>query len=519
MAKDSVNMNDLDAVDEDAQFSVMLDQVSLLDQIESIMEVERSGNKLEAFKQYVAVGDQLQKMLGGANPSQFNVITKQLDFVMSRVENLSSEVEEREEIVRQESEQALMQDAFLSMKRARELEDEGNIAEALEVHMHAGEVLIEALKWTRNENLRSIISQSIEQCLGRVELLREYRLYAPEKFLPKPIQDENAKKIVDISKQPDSLLNWESFDPNVCVRILSFLSISELSGLFTVCMDWRRILKSPRLQNLWKNIVLGDLPTQDVLGHGPSLEWFMESNLTDYVERLTISLGSLDAGSWMDHQDCLKLVHTPLLKLRSLLFITTYLETPNLIIAKFENLTELFLETPVDLTEVAEFMPSLRCFHCSTLNLETFQPKSIHKNLQYLSFIYGVNAINLNLIFHCFPNLLFLALEVDQPIIHLAQCLQYTNLEVLNLSWNRETFWKNRTGKTISEEEGLEWFKQIQVPRLILDLDYVLQGGRALQTVLSECMPDSIIEISGTAHLTSYKTFIKYSNEYKDRNR
>ena len=31
------------------------------------------------------------------------------------------------------------------------VEDEGNIAEALEVHMHAGEVLIEALKWTRNE--------------------------------------------------------------------------------------------------------------------------------------------------------------------------------------------------------------------------------------------------------------------------------------------------------------------------------------------------------------------------------
>jgi len=481
-------------------FTEMLDEISLLNEIEVAQKLELT-DKLTAFKQYVQLGDKLKNMLESATDFQVDVISQQLDYVMNRIEQLAKQVEEDEEIARQQSEQTLMTEAFSAMREARDLEDDGKISEALEMHMHAGQVLIEALKWTTNDNLRSVISKNIEQCLTRVELLREYRLYVPEKFIPMESDDK-----------PKALLNWESFDPNVCVRILSFLSVSELSGLFTICKDWHRILKSPRLQNLWKSIVIGNSPQNNLLGHGPTLKWFMDSNLTDYVERLTISVGSLDAGSWMDHQDCLDLVHTPLLKLRSLLFITTDLETPNLIIAKFENLTELFMETPVDLTEVAEFMPNLRSFHCSTLDLQRFQPKTIHENLQYLSFVYGVNAINVSLLFHCFPNLRFLGLEVDQPIIHLAQCLQHTKLEILNLSWNRETFWKNRQGKDISEEEGLDWFRHIHVSRLILDLDYVLQDGRALQAVLSEALPDSSIEIAGTSHLSNFKTFLDFAD-------
>lgn len=493
---------------EDDEYSALFAKLSVVDRLDGILKKENSGSVNEALTEYKEVASILEETLSELeNDAQKGIVQSQLDYVSRRIH----EIEESFSSVPLEG---TVFGAIEQIEEGLRMELESHHRLALNSYMAAGESLLSVIgNPNLNDILYEMVTSNLEKCMKRVDFLKD--VIAQEAMLRQRAQIQNVEEESESERSEEDSEGIEPFpwfevlDQDQLQRVIDFLPPRDVTNLLRVS----KIFREPRYADCWKNLIIGALPLSEDThrGHGPDIKWLETCGVTQYARQILFNLGSLDVNCWVSTHECERLGALPLPNLTSLIFTTTYLESPNYIIARFENLTELFIESEVDLSEVAEFLPNLRKFHCNSINMSKFIPKVIHPKLEYLSFVFGVSAINISLLFHCFPGLRSLGIELESVIQGFGALLSQTQIQRICVSWDRTKFWKGLGGRKVLEEEAVQWFKQIHVDNLVLDLDFVLETGQSLQSVLQEEGNSTMVSLAPLEGTSNLRLFLDYN--------
>jgi len=309
--------------------------------------------------------------------------------------------------------------------------------------------------------------------------------------------------------------------PDIAMHICGFLPYSDLPRLGQVCKTWRLAIYSHSYSRIWRTIVIGADPLQNGYGQATELKWLLLSGVTEYVETLMISKGMI--GEFFSDEESeryLAMLNMP--RLRSLVIYSTPVEDYSPIFRNHSNLSFFFTEDRINLRVTLESLPHLRALSSSIIDVEEFIGlESEWKGMEYVSCIFGVNSRNVSWIFSTFPQLKWVALEVEDVIPDLHIWCQQTELRTLNISWKPGKFlMKSRTQTAGLEDvvagcqDVVRWLRNFSfLDVLIIDGDYVFDGGSSLLEEARLLLPSVQVKTSAQHTSNSLQNFWKYIGE------
>jgi len=313
-------------------------------------------------------------------------------------------------------------------------------------------------------------------------------------------------------RSKENTLLWP-LPPNVASHICAFLEYADIPRLAKVCKAWKKAVFSRQYASIWRTIIIGANPFSKGYGQSTELKWLMLSGVTDYVETLLVSKGMI--GEFFPDEDTeryLAVLNMP--RLRSLVLYATPIEDYEPIYKNHPNLYCLFTEDSIDLNLTLEDLPHLRAISASIIDVEHLrQVKSVYKQMEFLSFIFGVNSRNVNLIFCTFPHLNHVALELEEVIKDLPYWAQHAKLKTLHLSWKPGKFLTIPKTKRIADrEEVMNWLADFSfLDWLIIDRDFMFDGGSSLVDEARELLPK--VQVT-TSPQSALKLFWNYIGEF-----
>jgi len=309
--------------------------------------------------------------------------------------------------------------------------------------------------------------------------------------------------------------------PDIAMHICGFLPYSDLPRIGQVCHAWRSAIYSHSYSRIWRTIVIGADPLQKGYGQATELKWLLLSGVTEYVETLMISKGMI--GEFFSDEESeryLAMLNMP--RLRSLVIYSTPVEDYSPIFRNHSNLSFFFTEDRINLRITLESLPHLRALSSSIIDVEEFIGlESEWKGMEYVSCIFGVNSRNVSWIFSTFPQLKWVALEVEDVIPDLHIWCKQTELRTLNISWKPGKFlMKSRTQTAGLEDvvagcqDVVRWLRNFAfLDVLIIDGDYVFDGGTSLLEEARRLLPSVQVKTSAQHTSNSLQNFWKYIGE------
>jgi len=298
--------------------------------------------------------------------------------------------------------------------------------------------------------------------------------------------------------------------PDVASHICTFLEYADIPRLAKVCQAWKKAIFSRPYASIWRTIIIGANPFNKGWGHSIKLKWLLLSGVTDYVETLLVSKGMI--GEFFPDEDTeryLAVINMP--RLRSLILYGTPIEDYEPIYKNHPNLYCLFTEDNIDLNLTLEDLPHLRAISASIIDVEHLrQVKSVYKQMEFLSFIFGVNSSNVNLIFCTFPHLKHVALELEEVIEDLPSWAQHAKLKTLHLSWKPGKFLTIPKTKRIADrEEVMKWLAGFSFLNwLIVDRDFLFDNGSSLLYQARKLLPTVQVTTSPQSALKLFWSYI-----------
>jgi len=298
--------------------------------------------------------------------------------------------------------------------------------------------------------------------------------------------------------------------PDVACHICAFLEYADFPRLAKVCQAWKKAIFSRPYASIWRTIIIGANPFNKGWGHSIKLKWLLLSGVTDYVETLLVSKGMI--GEFFPDEDTeryLAVINMP--RLRSLILYGTPIEDYEPIYKNHPNLYCLFTEDNIDLNLTLEDLPHLRAISASIIDVEHLrQVKSVYKQMEFLSFIFGVNSSNVNLIFCTFPHLKHVALELQEVIKDLPSWAQHAKLKTLHLSWKPGKFLTiPKTERIADQGEVMKWLSGFSFLNwLIVDRDFLFDSGSSLLDEARKLLPTVHVTTSPQSALKLFWTYI-----------
>merc|ERR1719436_1129885 len=95
----------------------------------------------------------------------------------------------------------------------------------------------------------------------------------------------------------------------------------------------------------------------------------------------------------------------------------------------------------MNLPQTLKLLPHLRCLCASIIDCEDLRKvDGVYKQMEFLSFVFGVNTKNVNLVFSTFPHLDRVGMELEELIPDLPAWGSHAKLRTLHLSWKPGKF-------------------------------------------------------------------------------
>jgi len=271
--------------------------------------------------------------------------------------------------------------------------------------------------------------------------------------------------------------------PDVAVHICSFLAYSEIPKLAMVCRAWQKAVYSRPYSHLWRTVIIGGDPMHTGYGQHVQLRFILRVGIMDYIETLLITRGTIgDFFPDEDFERYLAVFNLP--RLRALILYATPVDDFKPILKQHSNLYYFFTEDQINLGFTLAQLPHLRCLSSSIIDVEQLRKvKTIYKQMEFVSFIFGVNSKNVSLIFCTFPHLDRVAIELEELVLDLPTWGQHSKLRTLHLSWKPGKFMRmpGRKGVVADRRAVTRWLKDLDyLDWLIIDRDYAFDDGTSL---------------------------------------